>query len=77
MKILDPYEKKIEVGKNVAYNYQGEVRMGTVVDIVKVKRHGKAKDWSGEPYINILVEELTSKDISKVSSRKNLVVIEG
>jgi len=80
--ITDPYGVSIFVGSKVAFNYSGEVRIGTVVDIksvthtdyLGVKR--TCNPWGdNEPYVSISVREEKSGRISKVGKRKNLVVL--
>jgi hypothetical protein len=75
--VKDHYDKVVECGRRVAYNYQGEARIGYVVGVENVKRGGKLVNyWTKEPYLVISVKETEGGKISKVSNRKNLVVID-
>jgi hypothetical protein len=73
----DYYGNTISEGVKVAFNFQGELRKGTVLRIVGRTQHGKTqREWgSREPYLTIHVEHCDDGEISKISSRKNLVVI--
>lgn len=74
--LKDVYDNVISIGRRVAYNYQGEVRIGHVTAIVNIKRGGNLiNEWTKEPYICIHVMQ-SNKKISKVSKPKNLVVID-
>lgn len=73
----DHYGNVICEGTKVAFNFQGELRKGTVVRITGRTQYGKTReDWGKrEPYLTIHVEHCDSEEVSKVSSRKNLVAI--
>jgi hypothetical protein len=78
--VKDPYGTPITNGAKVAYNFQGEVRLGTVLEIKNVTKNGKkVNEWSHEPYVSILIDMLVvgpeHARRSKVANRKNLVVI--
>jgi len=74
--VKDFYQNVISNGRRVAFNYQGEVRIGYVVGVENVKRNGKlVNTWTKEPYLTISVRGVCG-EISKVSNRKNLVVID-
>ena len=74
--VKDVYDNVISEGRRVAYNYQGEVRIGYVVGVTNTKRNGKLiNTWTKEPYLVISVRQ-TCGSVSKVTNRKNLVVID-
>ena len=66
----DPYGVEIEVGSRVAYNYQGEVRLGDVIEFKESRRY-----YMDTPYI--LIRESVSGKTSRVSRPVNLVVLTG
>lgn len=71
--ILDHYLSPIEVGSKVAFNYSGMVRIGVVEKITPRKQYS----WSQEPQYIFHVQQDTDfpKNASKVTDRRNLVVI--
>ena len=74
--VKDVYDNIISEGRRVAYNYQGEVRIGYVVGVTNTKRNGKlVNTWTKEPYLVISVRQ-PNGSVSKVANRKNLVVID-
>lgn len=68
----DFYGSDIRKGSTVAYNYSGEVRIGTVISLQKWQAN---KTWGHVFRYKIEVEEKSSRFISKVTSPLNLVVI--
>lgn len=75
MKFFDPYGTEIVPDVVVAYNYQGQVRLGVVQEVKCAKRYGRDKDYSGNPYVCIKVKQQGTEEISKVTSGNNLVVL--
>ena len=75
MILRDVYEKELKVGVNVAFNYSGELRIGKIVEIKSVTRNGKTESWNHEPFFNIGVQHCDTNQVSKITNRKNLVVI--
>ena len=76
MIINDVYEKKLAVGVTVAFNYSGELRIGNIVEIKPAKRYGKTvNDWTREAYVTIHIQHCDSRMVSKITNRKNVVVI--
>ena len=73
--LKDPYNVRIAVGSIVAYNLSGEVRRGTVTAVEGVTRYGRAMNYSNEPYVVISIKEEATGRISKVTNRKNLIVL--
>lgn len=72
----DAYDNVISHGRRVAYNYQGEVRIGHVVGVENTKRNGKLVNTrTKEPHLVISIRQACGT-VSKVSNRKNLVVID-
>ena len=73
----DPYGTYIAVGDDVAYNYQGEVRLGRIVEI-KVKPRNVVCMGQRVPASDkllIKVQEVRTGKISTVSKACNLVVL--
>jgi len=76
MKIRDVYEKELKVGTGVAFNFSGELRLGSIVEIKPTKRYGKTvNEYTKEPYVTIHIQHCDSRMVSKITSRKNVVVI--
>lgn len=72
----------ISRGAKVAYNYQGEVRLGYVKEVKPAPRNGlKVNRWTGKPFVSIHIDNIPTDAkqrliVSKVSKPENLVVIE-
>lgn len=75
MKTCDYYGKELKTDTKVAFNYSGELRMGTITEIKSVTRHGRTESWGHEPLIEIRVKHCDGNQISKITNRKNVVVI--
>lgn len=77
MKTFDFYGNLIAEGVQVAFNYQGELRKGVVVKVTPRTQYGKTHcEWGArEPYLTIHVQHEMGTQLSKVTNRKNLVVI--
>ena len=77
MKTFDFYGNLIVEGVQVAFNYQGELRKGVVAKVTPRTQYGKTcQDWGKhEPYLTIHVQHEMGTQMSKVTNRKNLVVI--
>jgi len=72
----DHYGNLLMPGTQVAFNFQGQLRKGTIVDIRARQQYGRAKDYSGEPYLTIEVVHCdNNRQKSKVTNRKNVVAI--
>lgn len=72
----DFYGKTVSEGVKVAFNYQGECRRGVVIRIDPRTQYGQTHRWPHEPYLTIHIEHETGpRRVSKVTNRKNLVVI--
>jgi hypothetical protein len=75
MIFTDYYGNVIKEGTKVAFNYSGEVRIGTVISIKNVTRKGSKIDrYTGEHHICVKVEHSDNGAVSKVG-KKNLVAI--
>lgn len=69
----DPYNQKIRVGSRVAYNYQGQVRIGLVTSLERWNHNDR---WSGNrTRWRIQIQEQKEGFVSKVTHPRNLVVI--
>lgn len=68
----DPYGIEIRIGSRVAYNYQGQVRLGTVVSI----ENFMSKREDAWPRAKIMIAEKTGQFTSRVSQGFNLVVLD-
>lgn len=64
----DYYNNRIYFGSTVAFNYSGEVRIGTVVDVVPYRKYGQIR-------FKIVVRHHQSNTESNVSNTRNLVVL--
>lgn len=75
MTLKDKYGNPLEVGARVAFNWSGEVCIGTLIAITPSKRYGKTEDWNGEPHYNFDVQHQNSRNTSRVRRVSSLAVI--
>lgn len=65
----DPYGKQIKKGDRVAFNYSGEVRLGTIIEVREVNHYGKVRPL-------FVVSHLDIPSInSKITNSRNMVVL--
>lgn len=64
----DFYSNEIAPGARVAFNLSGEVRIGFIDEVKTQMRYGRLSDL-------IIVNEVGTNKKSKVTSRRNLVVL--
>jgi hypothetical protein len=75
----DFYGVELSVGLMVAFNYAGSIRKGVIVKIEK-NDWKAARDGVGDkkwwyPVFEIHIEEMESKNISKVKNPESLIAI--
>ena len=74
--IGDYYGNTLKPGIKVAFNYQGQVRKGTVVSVKERTQNGHSKDpYTGRRYVTIEVRHYLENTVSKVSDNRNVTVI--
>ena len=71
----DPYGKEIKIGSKVAYNYCGQLRIGTVTSYdIKEQKITWGTDWTNR--YKIYVKEQQQGFTSIVRSPLNMVVLD-
>ena len=66
--MTDYYGNSLGVGTKVAFNYQGQVRKGTIERIVEGTKYGR-------PNVSFKVRHWLDSEVSTVSNKANLIVI--
>ena len=72
---VDYYGKPVQPGVRVAYNYSGEVRLGSVINVQFCTRYGKTHRFNKLPYLKIKIIPDGQTFESTVTNPNNLVVI--
>jgi hypothetical protein len=67
--MTDYYGNSLKVGTVVAFNYQGQVRRGTIVTVYSVTRYGK-------PTTIFEVRHWLDSQVSKITNKNNLMWID-
>ena len=74
--LKDHYGTPIIAGANVAFNYQGQVRKGKVLEVKNATKYGRTHNYNNEQYHSIKISHADNPTlISKVTSRFNVSVI--
>ena len=74
--LKDPYDKDVVIGSKVAYNYQGEVRIGTVTGMERWVHKWRGGKGNTSIKYKISIREQEAGYTSQISHPKNLVVLE-
>ena len=72
----DKYGKIITIGTKVAFNWCGQVCIGTVVAIKARKQYGETHNERNEPFTNFDIQHINHKGTSRVKDIDSLASLE-